>query len=132
MAAYLDTQIALDSRLDALGDGVPIAWENVHYKPIKDTTYYRPTNLPASSTLQIFNGTQLNPGIYQIDIFTSLDKGPGANITLVDAMYTHFKGSIVLTENTTDVLIKSVSRTQATRVDSWFMSSITVSYQVYA
>lgn len=132
MSFFQDVQAALDTRLDALTGGTPIAWENVEYTPVRGTAYLRPTTLMAPSSLMDLIDLQMNEGIYQIDVIYPLGNGNGAALAKADAIYDHFKGDITLVSNGVTVNVKQISRRpQVIREDAWLMTSVEVNFKVY-
>lgn len=62
----------------AVAQSLPVAWENVPFMPTAGVTYLRGTLLPAATSAPDLAGdlrTWL--GIYQIDVMTPINAGPG-------------------------------------------------------
>lgn len=132
MSFFQDIHAALDTRLNALTGGTPIAWENTGYTPVKGTAFIRPTLLSAPSSLMDLDDLQLNIGIYQIDLFYPLGTGAGTMLAKADAIYDHFKADLTLVSNSVTVYIKEISRgSPALREESWFTTNIEISFKCY-
>jgi len=131
MGFFTDTQRALDKRLNALGLSETVVFENVTHTPATGTSYVRTNLLTGPSAVAAISGEQENPGIYVIDIFVELEKGPGAYNTVVDSIYDHFKAQDVLIEGTTEVWIQEVSRTLPVRDEQLFHGSVDISFSVF-
>jgi len=133
MSYYQQAQSALDARLASLTGGVAIAWPNIGYTPVRGTPFIRPTMLLANAFLMNLADIQLNPGIYQIDVFYPVGNGPGAVLNKLDAIYDHFKGTIKLTASGVDVHIKEISVSAPTqREEAWYMGTVSINFKIYS
>lgn len=127
--SFKEVQIALDTKLNLLpGTPVPIAWENIAYKPILNEPWLRPTNLHAPSSLLDLRADQENPGQYRIDAFYPLGKGHKALNDKLDAIYSHFKSEQLLIVNSTWVFIREISLIPRNSEESWIVGSISINY----
>jgi len=132
MSFFDNIRTALDTKLNSLTGGTPIAWENGSYPPIKGTAFIRPRLIPSPSLLADFNGLQDNRGIYQIDLFYPLSNGTGDMLTKMDQIYDHFKNDIRLVSEGVVVNINEITRTRAGEVDeAWFMASLEIHFICY-
>lgn len=132
MSFFLDIQAALDTKLNQLAGGIDVAWENTSYIPTKGTAYLRPSLLMAPSSLLNFESLQMNQGIYQIDLFYPLDRGPGDMLMKADEIHDHFKTDLKLVSNGVSVYLKAISRTTPSEIDeAWFMASIEINFKCY-
>ena len=132
MGVFSDIQAALDTRLSTVTGLPAVAWENVHYKPVKGTPFIRPTNIAGDSVLNTVARQQMNTGIYQIDLFYPTSDGPGDLLTMLDTIYDHFKIDNELVANTTKVIVRSIGRTRVDREEAWATASIEIVYDCYA
>ena len=129
---FLDISAALDTKLNtfAAANSVPVAWENLDYKPVVGTLFIRPTLLPSDSqpTGLSYVSAIDHLGLYQIDILSPIDKGKGQAITMADLLVTSFaRGELAY--NGKIVTIKSASRGSGSRDSAWFIVSVTITYQ---
>ena len=134
MSVFRDIAAALDSRLNSMSGKPPIAWENKAYEPTMGTLYARPTLIPGDTVQATLgdSGTDMNIGIYQIDIFAEAGTGKGAAITMADTIANHFKRGTDLTYNSRTVRIKSVSRQAGiNNPDGWYQLPIEIIYVSY-
>lgn len=132
MSFFLEIHTALDTRLNTLTGGTPIAWENTAYVPIRGTAYLRPTLLMSPSSLMDLDTLQMNQGFYQVDLFYPLGDGAGVLLSKADDIYDHFKGALKLTSGSVNVYIKEISRTAPAEIDNaWYMASIEVHWKAY-
>lgn len=135
MGRIADVQQAFEQRLSSLVSAgfntANITYENIPYIPTKGTPWIRSTLLPADSSRLNLAGAQTNVGIYQIDIYIELEKGNAALLILMDDLYDHFDGQD-LTVGTTQIFLKTISRTPAVREDSWLRGSLEIEYHSYS
>lgn len=134
MSVFTDISNALDTQLSALSPLPAVAWPNRTYIPVKGTKWIRPTLLPASSevaTIGETNSTDLNTGIYQVDVF--IDAGEGKNDAMVqaDLIADHFKRDTELTYNGRTVIIKNVGQSPSQTDNGWFQVPVNIEYQSY-
>lgn len=132
MAVLGNIQAALDTRLNSLSNRPFIAWPNTKYVPAENVSYIRPTLLPAASQLYTITDNHRNSGIYQIDIFTALEKGMAPALTLADNIKVHFEANRTLTSGSDQVLIQAVSMGIPERQDAWFRVYLEVNYICYS
>lgn len=131
MSVFSNIQIALDSRLDAGSFGLSIAYENIDYTPVESTSFIRPTTLYGSAEVADVARLEKFSGIYQIDVFVEVEKGPGALNTLLDSIRDHFKSNLSLTAGSDTIMIRSIGRTSASRDRAWYQGSVEVAFDCY-
>lgn len=132
MGVLANIQAALDTKLNGLSGRPYIAWPNTKYNPTENTSYIRPTILPAASQLYTITDNHRNSGIYQIDIFTALEKGMAPALTLADNIKTYFESDRVLTAGSDQILIQNISMGTPERQDAWFRVYLEVNYICYS
>lgn len=131
MGVFTNIEAALHTRLATLSGSPVVQWPNVHYQPTENTTFLRPTVLPAATKLECFSGSEVHAGIYQVDVFVPLEKGVSALNTLLDSIESLFKSNKVLTA--TDVVwVQAVGRGRAQRQESWYVGFVEVNYLCYS
>ncbi len=131
MGVFTNIEAALHTRLATLSGSPAVQWPNVHYQPAENTTFLRPTVLPASTILDSLAGMERHIGIYQIDVFVPLEKGVSALNTLLDSIESLFKSNKVLTA--TDVVwVQAVGRGRAQRQEAWYVGFVEVNYLCYS
>jgi len=134
MSVFYDISTALNTHLKNMTSAPDIAWENKNYKPTLKTTYIRPTLLPADSAQATLgdSGTDMNPGIYQVDVFTAANKGTKAALNMADLIANRFKRGTDLTYNGRTVRIRSVSqKSGSTNTGGWYQIPIDITYISY-
>lgn len=129
---HLDISAALDVNLNtvASANSIPVAWENVDYKPTVGTLYLRPTLLPADTDPfgTSYDSSLDHLGIYQIDVIAPVDQGKGQAFTKADIIATAFSYG-ELSYNGVIVTIKSSSPSPGKRDGAWFILPVIISYQ---
>jgi hypothetical protein len=133
MGVFFDIESALQKKLNSVVNHPRIVWENdVDYKPILGTRYWRPTNLPLKSELASTGALQKHQGIYQIDVFATANKGVAAIMDDLDSIYTAFNSVISLDVNGTRVDILQIGRGRVVQEASWCRGYIEISYMCYS
>jgi len=130
MSTYFnDIVTALDTAMNSLGDGTPIAWPNLEYLPVVGTTYYRPRYVPVSTNQSSLGseGKDYTIGIYQIDIVQPSGAGRSNKI---DVIADHFKRGSVFIYNGVKVVVRTVSIDPPFNDGAWY--AIPVSVTIYA
>lgn len=84
---------ALEQHLAALSPSWPTAWENVAYERSNATLFQRVFMLPGQPVSEgIFRGSVVRHlGIFQVDVITAMEGGPGTGDARADAIQSHFK-----------------------------------------
>lgn len=127
---FNDIQGALRARLSTLQDAPPIAWENIDYEPDSTTLYLRATGLP-SDTIQAClgdDGKDEHLGVFQVDVF--IPDGRGRSIW-PDLIADHFKRGTVLTQNTVNVRITTVSIKTGIKDENFYFVPVSINYQAF-
>lgn len=127
---FNDMQAALDNRLSTMTGGHPIAWPNTPYEPQSGTTYLRPHFLP-QETIQVglgSDGLDDTMGIYQVDVVTPAESGRS---TIPDDIADHFSRGTVLSYNSVNLRIRSVSIGPAIRDGAFYFVPLSISFQTY-
>lgn len=134
MSKFKNIRTGLDYTLSQMSGGTPISWYNLNYIPVLGTMYLRPTQMPGKSVhLEITDGTQNNPGIYQIDVFGALNKGVGPVLDKIDQLSDYFKAFGNITSGNNIIYIQSISTTPMTVLDNtWIKSGIQINYTCYS
>lgn len=130
---FSDISSALDARLDTLANKPAIAWENRKYKPVADTPYLKPTNLPADVSQASLGtaGLDKHIGIYQVSIFVELLTGKKEGNNLADAIANHFARGSKLVYDTAKLRIINVKIGQGRRDITHYHIPIDVNYETY-
>jgi len=134
MTVFADISNALDTRLNTLSPLPPVAWPNREYIPIVGTKWIRPALLPAdtiAATIGDTSSTDLNTGIYQVDIFTKAGEGKNDAMVQADLIADHFKRDTELTYNAHTVVIKNVSQSPAQINNGWFQVPVNIEYYAF-
>lgn len=131
MSVFFDISAALDQQLNSIsGGGLPsTAWPNIKYEPVQGRLWIRPTHLPASTfAATIGAGTDLNTGLYQIDIFGPADEGKNEAQVISDTLADLFERDTVITYNSRTVIVKNTSQRYVDTSDGWFHLAVDVEY----
>ena len=131
MTAFVDISKALDDHLDAMAGKPSVAWENKKFDPVIGETYIRPTLLPGETVPDTIGsaGSDLNVGVYQVDIFTEASKGKKALVEMMDKIALQFKHGTQLTSNSVIVEIKTVSqKTRSNDDNGWYSGFVEIVY----
>lgn len=131
MGIFTNIEAALHTRLATLSASPPVAWPNVKYIPVENTTFIRPTVLHSDTNLNTLAGKSEYKGIYQVDVYVPLEKGVSALNTLLDSIEDLFSSNKTLTA-TNVIFIQAVGRGRAERQESWFTSFIEVNFICYS
>ncbi len=131
MGVFTNIEAALHTRLATLSGSPAVAWPNVHYQPTENTTFLRPTILPAATVLNTLAGMEEHKGIYQVDVYVPAEKGVSALNTLLDSIQSLFKSNKTITA-TDVVFVQAVSRSPAVRDEAWFTGFVEVNYICYS
>lgn len=131
MTVFADIAAALDTHLSTMTSLPPVAWENREYTPTNGTLYLRPTMLfgdTVQGTLGT-SGTDINEGIYQIDVFAKSGDGKGAGIVMADLVATRFKRGTSLTYNSRTVTVISARRKPGNIDGNWYQIPVEIVYR---
>lgn len=130
MSRFVETQSALDTRLSTLANSPPVAWENLSYEPVEGTTYLRPSNLPAGHVaVGMANSDSVRgAGIYQIDVFTPKNEGPGNALTIASNIAAHFSRGLKLTSGDTQLTVGVPTHDAAEPGGAWFRVAVLIPY----
>jgi hypothetical protein len=132
MSTFANILNGLNTRLNSLSGLPEVAWPNTKYNPKQNTTWIRPTLLPATSQLYTLKDERFHQGIYQVDIYVPLEKGTKTLYDLADDVRQHFEAQRSLTSGSDTVFIQEVSMSPATRDESWYSLFVSISYQCYS
>ncbi len=127
---FNDIQAALDNRLNTFSGGYDVAWPNIRYEPSGTATFLSPNFIP-EETLQVglgANGKDETNGIYQIDVVYPAGQGRSS---VPDSVADHFKRGTVMTYNSINVRVRSVSVAQAITEGAYHFVPVSVSFQSY-
>lgn len=134
MTAFVDISSALENNLDDMVEKPAIEWEN---KPLTEAEradlaiWIRPTLLPGDTIPDTIGsaGSDLNVGIYQIDVFTRSGSTKKTAIEMADKIALQFKHGTKLTYNGVTVEIKTVSiRPAFNDKNGWYMLIVEIVY----
>lgn len=131
MSVFLDISAALDSNLNSMTGLPPVAWENRKYTPVMGTLYLRPTLLSGDTVQSTLgdSGTDMNVGIYQVDVFAEAGKGKNAALVMADKVADQFKRGTDLAYNSRKVRVRNVSRrVGVNNTEGWYQVIVEVSY----
>lgn len=127
MSLNNNIQNALTTQLSQVNGIPPIAYANAKYVPIEGHDFVRPTLLPAKSELFSLE-TGKHTGIYQIDIFTAVNKGTAPLLLLADSIRDKFLSQRTLVSGTDTVFIQEISISKALRIEGWWSCYVEINY----
>ena len=130
MNTFTNIQAALETKLSTIPNLPPVAWPNKDFKPKHLETYIRPTLLVGASELYTLNNESQYSGIYQIDVYTQLDKGSKVLNQWLDTFKDAFYRQ-TLTSNGVRVFIQEISYGQTSRQDAWYAGFIEINFICY-
>lgn len=134
MSVFVDISAALSEHLEDMVGVPPISGENFEYDPALGTLYLRETLIPSEGAQATLgdNGTDLNLGIYQIDVFSQAGEGKSAALVMADLIADRFKRGTNLTYNGRIVTITKASRqVAANTADGWFQIPVDITYKSF-
>lgn len=128
MGLFSNIENALNIQLSSIGGLPTIQWSNTKYQPIENTSFIRPSILPAQSDLETLAGGESVGGIYQIDIFTPSEKGVGVSNKIIDDIAESFRANKTLSAGGNTVFVQAISRGTAEREEAWFHSFVSINF----
>jgi hypothetical protein len=131
MSVFTNINAALNTKLNTLASPPTFIWPNTKAQPVNGTSYITPHLMPATTTLNNLDGTQLHKGIYQIDVYVPLQSGLSVLTGYLDSLLTLFKGQS-LTANGDIVHVQAVGISATERQDGWYRSFVEVNYICYS
>ncbi len=127
MSLNNNIQNALTLQLSQVPSIPTIAYANSGFEPTKGVDYVRPSLIPARSELYSLQ-TGMHKGIYQVDIYTSLNKGTSPLMLLADSVRDKFLSERTLVSESDTVFIQEISISQAQRIEGWWSCYVEVNY----
>ena len=131
MGTLLNIEVALQSKLATLSPAVSTAWPNTSFKPVENTAWIRPTYLASRSPSATLSRAQYHEGIYQIDIFVPLEKGIAALMTIVDNIYTLYRGVNSLTAGGSIITLNSINRGPTQKEEAWYHGIVEINFKCF-
>ncbi len=125
---FNNIQNALNTALDNVAGLPEIAFSNVKYNPRQGVDYIRPSLLPAKGTITTLDHKSLHEGIYQIDIYTQLDKGTSPLLLIADAIRSNFIINDTISSGGDNICVQEISISQAQRIESWWSCYVQLTY----
>lgn len=130
---FTNMEKAFQLVLDSIPNHPYIDWENDKvYRPVLNTRFWRPTNLPFRGELATMNMLQKHQGVYQIDVFAPAAQGIKAIMKDLDSIYTIYNNMISLYEDDTRIDILNIGRGRLQREDAWCRGFIEIYYMCYS
>lgn len=135
--SYVVIRQLLEVHLNALGGGLPTAWENVPYKPVVGTPYQRVNLLPAETdnpTMGVMEGSgaalKREAGVFQLTLFYPLNEGAGNATARAELLRNHYKrGTVLASGNVRLVIDSSPSVGRALVDEGYFVVPVSVPYR---
>ena len=115
--------------------GVPdIAWENVKYEPQTGVPYVKPTLVPTIRRPSCVGRDQQQyyQGIFIVQCFVPVNKGPSASDSLAQLITEEFEASNTITNGTTSIQIREASQAQGITEGAWHKTIVSISWYTYA
>lgn len=136
MSAFNDIRQALEIQIASV-TGIPDAshraWENVRFTPVTGEAWVR-MRLQPTSRRAAARGDQAQDrfqGLFIVDVFQPLDKGPSIADTLADAICDAYNTQITLTRNTTTVRFDYSERSAGIPDAPWYMVPVFIAWYTY-
>jgi hypothetical protein len=128
-----DLQLALNAELADAFPAMPIAWENVEYKPTVGTAYFRVWMLPAETEVVTLGQSpwQLRLGVFQVSVFYPI--GVGFVVPKVKAaeVVAAFKANTSFVFNGLTVIIDKSWPAPGFADGVWYHIPVSVRYRCY-
>lgn len=131
MSTATNIHAALNTKLWEINGTYTVIWPNTEEQKVLPNTYIVPHLMPATTTLNNLDGTQLHKGIYQIDVYVKLDTGLAVLTTALDSLVELFKGES-LTANSDIVHVQAVGIGATERQDAWYRGFVEINYICYS
>lgn len=133
MGVFANIHRVLDTQLKNVSSNPFVSWPNAEVRPGNSalSQYVRPTLLLSNTELYTLNNHERIPGIYQIDIYGQLNRGIGSVFTLADEIKEHFEATRELKQDSTTVMIQSVSMGPALKEEAWFRVFLEINFICY-
>jgi hypothetical protein len=131
MTVAKNINAALNTRLAQLGADITIIWPNTKDQKLLPNVYIAPHLMPATTTLNNLDGTQLHKGIYQVDVYVKLETGLAVLTTALDSLIELFHNES-LTANDDIVHVQAVGIGATERQDSWYRGFVEINYICYS
>jgi len=130
MSLNNNIQNALTTQLNTVS-GLPIiAYANSGFEPANGVDFVRPTLIPAKSELFALEIGR-HHGIYQVDLYTALNKGTAPLLLLADSIRDKFLTQRRLTSDTDVIFIQEISISPAQRVEGWWSCYVEINYMCF-
>lgn len=122
-----DVSSRLDQHLASMTGLPPVAWPNVQFNPPVDTLYISVANVPADSTMFSMSRSENVPGIYRINIYAPVNKGPAEAENMAGKLEDHFKATRDLGNG---LMIENISFSTAISGDAYYMLPMSINWRV--
>ena len=129
--AFNNIQNALNNGLNSVSGLSNIIWPSMDYLPVSGVDFIRPTLMPAKSVLFDLAHRSEHKGIYQVDLFTSVNSGTATILQRADSIRNYFTSTVSFTSGGDTIYIQAISINTPKRADSWFMVSVQIDYLCY-
>jgi hypothetical protein len=110
------------------GFGLPIAHENMNYKPVQGTPYAEIKVMPNDTTKLTQNNSNITDGIFRIHLRYPAGSGAVAAKTKAEEIMLYFAPGNRIGYSGQSVLIEKVSRKKGIPDNNWYEIIITLSY----
>ncbi len=127
MSLNNNIQNALTAQLSIVPDIPTIAYGNIKFEPVQGTSYVRPTLMPTKSDMYSLTRGR-HQGIYQVDVYTQIEKGTAPLLLIADSIRDSFVGNRTLVSDTDTIFIQEVSISKAQRVEGWWSCFVEINY----
>ena len=133
-SAFSDIQMLLETQLNSLGLGFPIAWDNTDFTPNPTTLWLSPSILPAGGQAAGlgYNAQNRHDGIFQITVFAPARDGHALGMSIADQIATGFKRGMSFTTGNTVLRVISISRNTSIEDGDWFQVPVSIQFFAYA
>lgn len=136
MSTLTNIQIALETHLNTITGSPSIAWPNTEFTPAHGTLFLEPILLPIVNNIENLSYGLIYEGIYQINIYTPVEKGTATLNLWSDRVTDLFISNRKLTGGADTINIQNINRgivEKDTNSDSveFYKTNIDISFIVY-
>lgn len=127
MSLNNNIQNALTTQLSGVSGLPEIAYANINFSSSQGTPFVKPSLIPARSKLYSLE-EELHQGIYQVDIYTPIDKGTAPILLIADSIRDSFKNQNTLVSDTDTIYIQEISISKTQQMDGWWNCFVEINY----
>ncbi len=123
-----EVSAALDQRLSSLPNLPPVAFPNMNFTPPNSGPYLAVMNMPADGLLYSLRRKQNTPGVYRINIYAPVNKGPAEAENLGDRIAQHFRSE---SNPIPQLFIEEINFSPAITDDAEYLLPISINWRYF-